>query len=85
MFCSEVLSFKHLNFTSSSGKAAGSNQHLMFFPSPGHDVPITVELFKKISTSFPRSSTCHETIENSFHHDSDDCCKEEVCISAAMF
>jgi hypothetical protein len=68
-------------FTFSLGNDKGQNQQLIFFSSPGHDVPITVELIKKtprVAKASIRSSTAISADEGSFHSNDMDEHDEEV-------
>ena len=49
--CCELQLWGHLQFTILSEKTGNQNQYILVFPSPGRNVPITVDLLKKKSPS----------------------------------
>jgi hypothetical protein len=60
------------------GNDKGQNQQLIFFSSPGHDVPITVELIKKTPRVAKASIRCSTADDGSFHPNDMDEHDEEV-------
>ncbi len=48
----------HLELTASSGKDQTQNLYLLYFPSPGHNVSITVDLLKKLERESKADDRC---------------------------